>query len=76
LCTKGPTLWHWENNSSPQDLSIELTLDELKALVRRMGWRLEDEAEVDTTYTAFSRSMLTHWYKASFWVAVKEKEEK
>jgi hypothetical protein len=71
----GPTLWHWENSSAPQDVSIELPLDDLKTLVRRTGWKLENESEVDTTYTAVPESMLTHWYKASFWVAVKDDQD-
>ena len=35
----GPLLWHFENNNT-NDPSIELDLEEVKALVREMGFRL------------------------------------
>lgn len=35
--TLGPLLWHWENNST-NDPSIELTLGEVKALARMIGF--------------------------------------
>ena len=35
----GPLLWHFENNST-NDPSIELDLEEVKALVRQMGFRM------------------------------------
>ena len=35
----GPLLWHFENNNT-NDPSIELDLEEVKALVRQMGFRL------------------------------------
>ncbi|KAJ3515949.1 hypothetical protein NLJ89_g1445 [Agrocybe chaxingu] len=33
----GPLLWHWENNTS-NDPSVELDLEELKSLARRIGF--------------------------------------
>ena len=33
----GPLLWHWENSD---ELSIELTLDEVKELARGVGFEL------------------------------------
>ena len=35
----GPLLWHWEGNTS-NDPSIELTLDEVKALARKIGFEI------------------------------------
>ncbi|KAF8546753.1 N2227-like protein, partial [Imleria badia] len=35
----GPLLWHFENNNT-NDPSIELDLEEVKALMRQMGFRL------------------------------------
>jgi hypothetical protein len=32
----GPLLWHWENNTT-NDLSIELSLEDVKALARKIG---------------------------------------
>lgn len=36
----GPLLWHWENNSS-RDVSIELSLDEVKLLVAEVGFEIK-----------------------------------
>lgn len=38
-CIPGPLLWHFENNNT-NDPSIELDLEEVKALARQMGFRL------------------------------------
>ena len=35
----GPLLWHWENNGT-NDPSVELTLDEVKALTRKIGFEI------------------------------------
>ncbi|KAF7304952.1 N2227 domain-containing protein [Mycena kentingensis (nom. inval.)] len=53
----GPLLWHWENNTT-HDTSIELTLDEVKNLAREIGFVIENERSMDTTYTNNPESML------------------
>ena len=35
----GPLLWHWENNNS-NDMSIELDLEEVKELARKIGFEI------------------------------------
>jgi tRNA G10 N-methylase Trm11 len=35
----GPLLWHWENNNT-NDTSVELDLEELKTLARRVGFEI------------------------------------
>ena len=35
----GPLLWHWENNTT-NDPSVELTLDEVKVLARKIGFEI------------------------------------
>jgi carnosine N-methyltransferase len=35
----GPLLWHWENNTT-NDPSVELDLDEVKALVEKIGFKI------------------------------------
>ncbi|KAM5536767.1 hypothetical protein V8D89_009485 [Ganoderma adspersum] len=35
----GPLLWHWEGNTT-NDPSVELTLDEVKALARKIGFEI------------------------------------
>jgi hypothetical protein len=37
---EGPLLWHWENNQSG-DPSIELDLEEVKALARNIGFEIK-----------------------------------
>ena len=36
----GPLLWHWESNEDGEP-SIELTLDEVKSLVQKLGFRID-----------------------------------
>ncbi|TEB32801.1 N2227-domain-containing protein [Coprinellus micaceus] len=66
----GPLLWHWENNNT-NDLSVELDLEEMKELARKIGFEITDERTIDTTYTNNAQSMLGYVYKASFFVAKK-----
>ncbi|CDO77418.1 hypothetical protein BN946_scf184857.g25 [Trametes cinnabarina] len=66
----GPLLWHWENNTT-NDPSIELTLEEVKALARKIGFEISNERTIDTTYTNNARSMLGYVYHAEFWTAKK-----
>ncbi|KIY48057.1 N2227-domain-containing protein [Fistulina hepatica ATCC 64428] len=66
----GPLLWHWENNST-NDLSIELSLEEVKELARKIGFDISNEKTVDTTYTNNSEGMLGYVYHAAFWTATK-----
>ena len=35
----GPLLWHWENNNT-NDLSVELDLEEMKNLARKIGFEI------------------------------------
>ncbi|KAJ7651014.1 N2227-domain-containing protein [Roridomyces roridus] len=67
----GPLLWHWENNNT-NDLSIELSLEEVKNLARAIGFKISDERTIDTTYTNNKEGMLGYVYHAAFWVATKE----
>ncbi|WWD20540.1 hypothetical protein CI109_105016 [Kwoniella shandongensis] len=72
----GPLLWHFENSptTSPKgEGSIELSLDEVKELARRVGFVIHEEKMVKTTYTGIPDGMLKHEYNAAFWVATKRK---
>ncbi|TBU63507.1 N2227-domain-containing protein [Dichomitus squalens] len=66
----GPLLWHWEGNTT-NDPSVELTLDEVKALARKIGFKISNERTIDTTYTNNAQSMLGYVYHAAFWTATK-----
>ncbi|KAF5373492.1 hypothetical protein D9615_009483 [Tricholomella constricta] len=66
----GPLLWHFENNNT-NDPSVELDLEEVKALARTIGFELSNERTIDTTYTNISEGMLGYIYHAAFWTATK-----
>ncbi|KAF8513215.1 N2227-domain-containing protein [Gautieria morchelliformis] len=66
----GPLLWHFENNAT-NDISIEVDLQEVKTLARKIGFEISEERVIETTYTSDSSSMLGYVYKAEFWVARK-----
>ncbi|PFH48332.1 hypothetical protein AMATHDRAFT_5912 [Amanita thiersii Skay4041] len=66
----GPLLWHWEHNET-NEVSVELDLDELKALVRKMGFEISNERTIDTTYTNNIQSMIGYTYHTAFWTATK-----
>ncbi|KAF8625858.1 hypothetical protein AX17_006754 [Amanita inopinata Kibby_2008] len=66
----GPLLWHWESNDS-HELSIELSLEQVKALARKIGFELSNERTIDTTYTNNAQSMIGYTYHAAFWTATK-----
>ncbi|KAK0447258.1 N2227-like protein-domain-containing protein [Armillaria borealis] len=70
----GPLLWHFENNNT-NDPSVELDLEEVKALARTIGFELRNESTVDTTYTNNSEGMLGYVYHAAFWTATKIQAE-
>lgn len=66
----GPLLWHFEENAT-SDPSIELDLEEVKALAAQIGFDIENERRVDTTYVNNKDSMLGYVYHAAFWTATK-----
>ncbi|KAF8834496.1 N2227-domain-containing protein [Paxillus ammoniavirescens] len=66
----GPLLWHFENNDT-SDPSIELDLEEVRELARKIGFQLSDERTIETSYTSNDQSMLGYIYKAAFWKATK-----
>ncbi|KAI0311418.1 N2227-like protein-domain-containing protein [Amylostereum chailletii] len=66
----GPLLWHFENNTT-NDASVELDLEEVKALARALGFDISNERTVDTTYVSNKDGMLDYIYHATFWTATK-----
>ena len=96
----GPLLWHWEGRDPPKRKksarlsdevvgidamgAIELTLEEVLAVVEACGFRVEKRGvhgdahaegmaprEVRTGYIQDEKSMLNYEYRAQFWVAVR-----
>ncbi|KAF9978006.1 hypothetical protein BGZ73_004131 [Actinomortierella ambigua] len=65
----GPLLWHFEN--TPGEISIELSLEEVLELARELGFRIETQGMVKSTYMANPHGMLKYVYECSTWTATK-----
>ncbi|CAO3684472.1 unnamed protein product [Rhizopus microsporus] len=66
----GPLLYHFED-SSTGDTSIEISLEQVKDVAKKMGFEFKKESMVSTTYTSNPESMLKYVYECAFWTAVK-----
>ncbi|KAK4514658.1 NADPH-dependent 1-acyl dihydroxyacetone phosphate reductase [Mucor velutinosus] len=66
----GPLLYHFEDSSSG-DASIELSLEQVKEVAKKMGFKFKKEYMVPTTYTSNPDGMLKYVYECAFWTAVK-----
>uniref|UniRef100_A0A674NA99 carnosine N-methyltransferase n=1 Tax=Takifugu rubripes TaxID=31033 RepID=A0A674NA99_TAKRU len=65
-----PLLYHFENMAN--ELSVELSYEEIRTAVSTIGFHIEVEKEsVQTTYTENPRSMLRYVYDCVFFVARK-----
>lgn len=60
----GPLLWHWDG--TPSELSIELTLEEVKGVVCDVGFEVLREEEVKASYAQHTASMHQTYYHCSF----------
>lgn len=65
----GPLLWHFENTAN--EISIELSLEEVLALVEKLGFRIEVQGKAKSTYMANPHGMLQYVYECSTWTAIK-----
>ena len=66
----GPLLYHFEGN--PDEISIELSMLELKELIESMGFNIKEEPPVKTTYCGMKESMLSYVYSAQFFSCTKK----
>ncbi|XP_058071719.1 uncharacterized protein LOC131220871 isoform X3 [Magnolia sinica] len=70
----GPLLYHFADTYGPEDeMSIELSLEDVKKVAFDNGFKLEMEKTIETTYTANLRSMMQTHYFAAFWTMKKGK---
>ncbi|MGH0179511.1 UNVERIFIED_CONTAM: hypothetical protein FKN15_008786 [Acipenser sinensis] len=66
----GPLLYHFENMAN--ELSIELSYEDIKAVILKYGFQIEVERDsVQTTYTENDHSMLKYLYDCVFFVVRK-----
>ncbi|GLC38668.1 hypothetical protein PLESTB_000458200 [Pleodorina starrii] len=73
----GPLLYHWADAHTylpTMELSIELSLEDIREAAQTMGFRLVREESLDVPYMADYRSMFKTVYQAVFWRMVKERE--
>ncbi|RHZ82917.1 hypothetical protein Glove_103g29 [Diversispora epigaea] len=66
----GPLLYHYEN--SPGEMSIELSLDQVKKVAKDFGFQFQDEKTIKTTYTTNPDGMLKYLYECAFWTCIKK----
>ncbi|KAJ1653620.1 hypothetical protein IWQ61_006296 [Dispira simplex] len=65
----GPLLYHFEHMVSEH--SIELTLEEVVHVARKVGFRIENQRMVHSPYTGNKDSMLLYTYRNAFFTATK-----
>jgi len=69
----GPLLYHFADAYAPEDeMSIELSLEDVKRIAFHYGFELETERTIETTYTANPTSMMQNRYFAAFWTMRKK----
>ncbi|KAK9155307.1 hypothetical protein Sjap_002787 [Stephania japonica] len=68
----GPLLYHFADAFGTEDeMSIELSLEDVKKAAFHYGFHLEREKTIETTYTTNPRSMMQNRYYAAFWTMIK-----
>ncbi|KAB2073547.1 hypothetical protein ES319_A07G090300v1 [Gossypium barbadense] len=70
----GPLLYHFADMYGQEDdMSIELSLEDVKKIAFHYGFELEKEQTIETTYTTNPRSMMQNHYHAAFWTMRKKR---
>jgi carnosine N-methyltransferase len=62
-------LWHFENTAN--EISIELSLEEVIELAKTIGFRFEVQGTTKSTYMVNPHGMLKYVYECATWTAVK-----
>lgn len=71
----GPLLYHFADAvsfSGEEDMSVELSLEDVKKVALHFGLRIQKGKTIETTYTANSNSMIKTQYSAAFWTMIKD----
>ncbi|XP_007215348.1 carnosine N-methyltransferase isoform X2 [Prunus persica] len=64
----GPLLYHFaEMYGQDDEMSIELSLEDVKRVALHYGFHFEKERTIETTYTTNPKSMMQNRYNAAFW---------
>lgn len=69
----GPLLYHWADSNDPQhpDLSLEISLDDVKLAALALGFRLIEEDSSPMTYMGDTQGMYSTSYTGARWVMQK-----
>ena len=67
----GPLLYHYTDN--PNEVSIELSWEEIKKIIIDFGFEFKKEEEIKTTYSSNKDSMMQRIYRCIFFTAIKRK---
>jgi carnosine N-methyltransferase len=69
----GPLLYHWADRPAHEDMSIELSLEEVRRCAMQMGFRLiREEDGLPASYIFNSKALYQATYNVSFWVMQKQ----
>ncbi|KAJ6749510.1 hypothetical protein OIU85_000176 [Salix viminalis] len=69
----GPLLYHFADMYGQEDeMSIELSLEDVKSIAFNYGFEVESETTIETTYSTNPRSMMQNRYFAAFWTMRKK----
>ncbi|XP_073156884.1 uncharacterized protein [Henckelia pumila] len=69
----GPLLYHFADTYNQEDeMSIELSLEDVKRISCQYGFEIQKESMIETTYTTNPRSMMQNHYSAAFWTMHKK----
>nr|XP_043613228.1 carnosine N-methyltransferase-like [Erigeron canadensis] len=69
----GPLLYHFADMYGQDDeMSIELSLEDVKRIAIHYGFQLEVEKTIETTYTTNPRAMMQNRYFSAFWTMRKK----
>ncbi|KDO64325.1 hypothetical protein CISIN_1g015160mg [Citrus sinensis] len=69
----GPLLYHFADLYGQEDeMSIELSLEDVKRVALHYGFEFEKEKTIETTYTTNPRSMMQNRYFTAFWTMRKK----
>eukprot|EP00828_Plagiopyla_frontata_P028813 TRINITY_DN3722_c0_g1_i2.p2 TRINITY_DN3722_c0_g1~~TRINITY_DN3722_c0_g1_i2.p2 ORF type:complete len:179 (-),score=42.17 TRINITY_DN3722_c0_g1_i2:53-589(-) len=65
----GPLLYHYSDLE--QEMSIELSWEELQKIIENQGFKIEKQKFKETTYTSQKQSMMKTVYNCIFFIATK-----
>ncbi|XP_038725261.1 carnosine N-methyltransferase-like [Tripterygium wilfordii] len=73
----GPLLYHFADMYGQEDeMSIELSLEDVRRVALDYGFQFEKEETIETTYTTNPRSMMQNRYFTAFWTLRKLSSKK